>query len=377
MWLVAGITGVLAVATTALPWHDAVDTTQRVAPVLGFLAAITVLARLSDEAGLFDVVARSTARLSGGGTRTLLLIVCALATATTVGLSLDTTAVLFTPVVLALAAAVGADPRPFAYATIWLANGASLLLPVSNLTNLLALDRLGGIGTLGFAARMALPELAVVVVIIPLLLLRFRSSLRGRHAPPAPYRASDRVLLALAAVCCLAVAPASLAGIAPWQVATPAAVVLTGGFWLRGNRQNVLRALPVKLLVLTEGLFLTVTALGRHGLDELLRHTTTHGSWVVEIIGAATGNVVNNLPAYLALERAVPGGQQQSLFALLIGTNAGPMLLVTGSLATLLWRDRCRARGLHIGAWEFTKMGLLVVPPMLALAYVGLLLGPA
>jgi Na+/H+ antiporter NhaD/arsenite permease-like protein len=153
VWLVAAIAGALVVATTALPGHDAVSTTQTAAPVLMFLVAVTVLAGLSDTAGLFELLSRRTARLSGGSTTRLFLLVCALATLVTVGLSLDTTAVLLTPVVLALAAAVDVDPLPFAYATVLLANSASLLLPVSNLTNLLATNRLGSLGAGGFARR--------------------------------------------------------------------------------------------------------------------------------------------------------------------------------------------------------------------------------
>ena len=62
------------------------------------------------------------------------------AVTSTAVLSLDTTAVLVTPVVLALARQLGLDVALFAYTAVWLANTASLFLPVSNLTNLLALS---------------------------------------------------------------------------------------------------------------------------------------------------------------------------------------------------------------------------------------------
>ena len=52
-------------------------------------------------------------------------------------LSLDATVVLLTPVVLATARQLRTPVPPYAYATAHLANAASLLLPVSNLTNLL------------------------------------------------------------------------------------------------------------------------------------------------------------------------------------------------------------------------------------------------
>ncbi len=68
----------------------------------------------------------------------LFLLFCLLATLSTWVLSIDTTAVLLAPIGLTLAAELGISALPFAFAAVWLANTASLLLPVSNLTNLLA-----------------------------------------------------------------------------------------------------------------------------------------------------------------------------------------------------------------------------------------------
>lgn len=95
----------------------------------------------------------------------LFLLVAGLGTLTTIGMSLDTTAVLLTPVVLTITDKLGLRPLPFALLVVWLANTSSLLLPVSNLTNLLAVDRLG-VHPGEFLARMALPELACVLVTV-------------------------------------------------------------------------------------------------------------------------------------------------------------------------------------------------------------------
>jgi len=70
-------------------------------------------------------------------------------------LGLDATVVLLTPAVFAAAAKARLAARPHVYATTHLANSASLLLPVSNLTNLLAF-RATEMSFAGFAARMAL-----------------------------------------------------------------------------------------------------------------------------------------------------------------------------------------------------------------------------
>jgi arsenical pump membrane protein len=163
VWLIAALAGGICVATGALPWHVAVDTTQRVGPILGFLAAITVVAELADVAQVFDVAATRAAKLARGRTTTLFCLVLLLGAFTTIVLSLDTTAVLLTPVVLALASRLRLSPLPFAMAAVWLANTASLLLPVSNLTNLLAVSRLRA-SAVDFSSRMWLPALFSLLV---------------------------------------------------------------------------------------------------------------------------------------------------------------------------------------------------------------------
>ncbi len=132
-------------------------------PVLGFLVAITVLAELVDRAGVFDAAAGACARAARGSTLRLFVLIAALGTLTTIGMSLDTTAVLLTPVVLTATTRLGLAPLPFAVLAVWLANTASLLLPVSNLTNLLA-----------------------VILTVLYLGVLFRRDLTGRYQPHPP-----------------------------------------------------------------------------------------------------------------------------------------------------------------------------------------------
>jgi arsenical pump membrane protein len=87
--------------------------------------------------------------------------VFAVAAVITAVLSLDATVVLLTPVVFATAARLAARPRPHVYACTHLSNTASLLLPVSNLTNLLAFAA-SGLSFTRFAALMTLPWVVAV-----------------------------------------------------------------------------------------------------------------------------------------------------------------------------------------------------------------------
>ena len=159
--------------------------------MIGFLAAVLVLAHLCDDDGLFRACGAWMARASAGRPRRLLAQVFAIAAVTTAVLSLDATVVLLTPVVFATAARLEVRARPHVYACTHLANSASLLLPVSNLTNLLAFAA-SGLAFGHFAALMALPWLAVIGVEYAVFGRFFAADLaagpcrpaRARTAPP-------------------------------------------------------------------------------------------------------------------------------------------------------------------------------------------------
>ena len=234
------------------------------APILLFLVAITVLAELAEVAKVFDVAALHSSRLARGRTGLLFLLVAVLATVTTVLLGLDTTAVLLTPVVLSMSVQLDLPAMPFALLTVWLANTASLLLPVSNLTNLLALDRLG-LRPHEFAGRMWLPAVVAVVLTVALLGLRHHRLLRVRYTVPARPRVEDAVLLTASALACLGLVPALLLGGDPTVVVTVAAAALVAVFAVRRPRVLRFGLVPWRLAVFVLGLALAVEAVLRHG----------------------------------------------------------------------------------------------------------------
>lgn len=372
VWKYALLAGALAVVTGWLPAGAAYDVgVTRALPILGFLVAITVLAELADTAGVFDAAADRCARLAGGSTAALFALVAVLATATTIGMSLDTTAVLLTPVVLALTARLGLAPLPFALLVIWLANTASLLLPISNLTNLLALQH-SRMSTVEFASRMALPESAAVTVTVVFLAILFRRKLIGRYDVPETSPPADRITFGICVAACLGFVGAVTAGVPPWLAATLAALVALTVFAVRGRKHLRWSLFPWRLVLLTEGLFLLVAALVQHGLGSLLTRWADHSALLTTLLAAGAGNLVNNLPAYLAMETSVPAGSSHGLFEILLGTNIGPLVTMWGSLATLLWADRCRARGVRVRPATFAAIGLAGMPLVLLGAWAAL-----
>lgn len=358
----------------------AVDLIARLAPVVVFLLAITVTAELAERAGVFDVAGHAVARLGRGRAWLLWTLFALLAVAATIVLSLDTTAVLLTPVGLAVAAQVGLDPRLLAVTTLWIANTGSLLLPVSNLTNLLALHTLerDGTGHGGYVAAVWPAALVAIVVTLVLIALLHRRSLGARYTTAPKPEPHDLVLLRIAGVTCLVLGPVFAAGAPPWAAAlASAALLLAVTAWRDRDR---LRGLPVPWLM--AGGFVLVSALvevlQRNGLSDLVTSALPSGTSagaLVTLAGAGAGlaNVANNLPAYLALEPAAEGSVTR-LLALLVGTNAGPLVTPWASLATLLWIQRCRSRGVAVPWRWLAPAGLLcavlvVVSSSLTLAF--------
>jgi arsenical pump membrane protein len=369
MWQTGAVAAAVCLVTGLLPLDAAGDVTRRMAPILLFLVAITVLAELAEVAKVFDVAALHSTRLARGRTAVLFLLVALLATITTVLLGLDTTAVLLTPVVLSMSMQLNLPAMPFALLTVWLANTASLLLPVSNLTNLLALHTLG-LEPHQFAARMWAPAVVAVVLTVLLVGVRYRRALTTAYTVPARPAVEDRVLLVASAVACLGLVPPLLLGADPTWVVTVAAGLLAAVFLVR--RRDVLRfgLVPWRLAVFVLGLALAVETVLRHGGDRVVSAITGEGTDLGSLlqvagVGAVSSNVINNLPAYLVIEPAAVGGGDTRLFALLLGTNLGPLVLLWGSLATLLWRERCRARGVVVSARQFASFGLVGVPVVL------------
>ena len=367
--------GGAAVVFGLLPLDAALEIGDRVWPILLFVVAVTIVAELAAQAGVFDAAAARLARLSRGRVIVLWLAVVAFAAVVTAFLSLDTTAVLLTPVVVAVARSNGLSPMPFAFATVWLANTASLFLPVSNLTNLLAAHRLGDLDARGFLGLLGPSAIIATLITVLLLWLTNRRELRGRFSPARPPRVVDPALLRIAAVVLVVMLPFLVIGIPPWMPAVGAALVLAVVFSWRSPTSLRWALVPWQLVVFASGLFLAVGATEALGSGALLAAATGSGEdllalWQVAGVGMLGANVVNNLPAYLALESAA--GSPVRLAALLIGVNAGPLITPWASLATLLWHERLHAVGVDVPWKRYILLGLAVAPVTVALAVVPL-----
>lgn len=372
----------LLVGTGAITLDHARAEAVRLGPVAGFLAAVLVLAQLCDDEGLFRACGAWMARAATGRPYALLGWVFATASVITAVLSLDATVVLLTPVVFATAARLGARPKPHVYACTHLSNTASLLLPVSNLTNLLAFAA-SGLSFTRFASLMALPWAVTIGVEYVVLRRFFRTDLgagaagagaAGTQAPQVP------VFTLVTLVCTLGgFVITSALGVSPaWAAAAGALVLACRALAQRRTTAfAIARAAAVPFLAFVLALGIVVRAVIDNGLGPALAHLVPGGTGLPALLGVAAlaavlANVINNLPAVLVLLPLTTPSGAGAVLAVLLGVNIGPNLTYAGSLATLLWRRIVREHDTDVDLGEFTRLGLLTVPAALVLAVMAL-----
>lgn len=381
--IVAVPAAALLIATHAVSIPDAETEVRRLLPVVIFLGTLLLLAAVCDAEGLFRVFGDWMAHSSPGQPRALLARVFVLAAATTAVLSLDATVVLLTPVVLGAARTLRVSHRPHTYATAHLANSASLLLPVSNLTNLLAFSA-AGVSFARFTVLMAAPWLGVIAAEYLLFRLAFRRDLAdGDGEPPAtPPQNAPLFVLVVLVLTLAGFAVTSWCGLSPAWAALAGAVILGGRSLLHGHATlgGLARSVNLPFLIFVLALGVVVKAVLANGVGALLGRFLPGGTGLTALlaiagIAAVLSNVVNNLPATLVLLAPLSAAGPAAILAALIGLNVGPNLTYVGSLSNLLWRRVLHQSGENTSVAEFTVLGLLTVPVCIVTAVVMLWAG--
>ncbi len=282
-------------------------------------------------------------------------------------LNLDAAVVLLTPLYIRTASLVDVDPLALAFQPVLLASFASGVLAVSNLTNLLAASHLS-LTNVDFLRHLALPSVVASAVGWIGYRVVFRSHLDVRASPPAHETDRRALVVGLGAIALFLflLVGGEHVGIEAWQAALVTEVVL-----IVVTRAIPVRALPIGTVVLAAAL--AVLAAGvelrlPHAFDQLGRGGA-HGF----LAGVVSANVINNLPATLVGLPHIT--RVDTVWAMLLGVNMGPALVLTGSLAGLLWQESARQAGLSVRATTYMKIGAIVGIPAMLAAFVTLTVG--
>jgi arsenical pump membrane protein len=371
-------------------WQQAWQTVAQGSDVLLFLFALMLLSALLDASGFFEWAAVQSARLARGSGQALFRNVFLLGALITAFLSLDTTAIILTPIVLAFVSRLNLKPMPFLIACAFVANTGSLLLPVSNLTNLLFQSRFH-LSFAPFALHMLLPQAVAVVVNYGVLRWLFRKDLAADFSPetlPDPARVvPDQVFFRGAVLVLGAIFVGYFIGsvqhVPPYLIALAGCGVLgvLGLVRRRVEGRKLLGGISWALFPFVIGLFVVVRGVENLGIAPLAARGLAHvgpsalGQVFVTAFGAGLGsNVVNNIPmALLSLSVLAPAhAHDPSVYGALLGCDIGPNLTIVGSLATMLVLSSARQRGEDVRGADFFRVGLVATPLILLAACLAL-----
>ena len=334
---------------------DIVHSLSQTWPPFVLIAGLLLIGAVAASDGLFEAAGATLARLPGGGL-VLFASMMVLVASVTVVLNLDTSVVFLTPVLLHAARHRRIDETAFLYGVVFMSNSASLLLPGSNLTNLLVLADTHISGS-AFAAGM-LPAWIAAVVVTALVVVLWR------HRDWRDPGGRDRTEL-VAFRWGFGLVGLAAAFVLVLFVPSPAVPVVATGLFVAGAQvligrlslPSTARAVNVPLLT---GLFVLATVLGTVARlwDGPARLMASLGSWATAWVGVGTASVINNLPAAVLLSARPPAHPR----ALLIGLDLGPNLVITGSLSAIFWMRVARSERARPSALTYSKVGLVLVP---------------
>lgn len=376
-WQVAAAGGIAAVALSPLSAQSAVGYLADEWGIFAFFLGLMLIAAGAEAAGLYSTLANALQRRAS----TLAATAFVAGLGITAILSNDATPLVLTPAVLLVATRTSQAPTASAFTVTFVADGASMLLPVSNPVCLLFFERLNmDVGE--YLRLYTLPALAGAVVVGLVALRRTQNRATAIQeapaglatpGPPAYRRFALLVILALTA----GYVVSGFAGIAPGAVTLAAGVLLAAGAPKGGADLAVFRQrVAPGILVLIAGMLLAVEAAGAAGvldstgdlLERLAEQPPLVAIGATAIFAMALSNIMNNWPAALLLSSAIlasPGQSPELVAGALIGCAIGANLTALGSLSTVFWMSQLRGRGIVVSpaayfrqAWAPTICGV-------------------
>jgi len=382
--IVALLLGVINLSDIPIVWNIVWNATAA-------FIAIIIISLILDESGFFEWAALNVGRWGGGNGRLLFAFIVLLGAAVSALFANDGTALILTPIVMAMLLALGFSPAAtlaFVMAAGFIADTASLPLVVSNLVNIVSADFFK-IGFNEYAAVMIPVNMAAIASSLAVLMIYFRRAIPVSYditqlkspndaiRDPATFRAGWVVLVLLLI---------GFFGLEPLGVPV-SAIAAFGALILlivaaRGHiisTRKVIREAPWQIVVFSLGMYLVVYGLRNEGLTgyitSLLDIFADYGLWGAALgtgfLTAFLSSVMNNMPTVLigALSidatSATGAVKEAMIYANIIGCALGPKITPIGSLATLLWLHVLARKGMTITWGYYFKVGIVLTVPVL------------
>jgi len=363
---------------------------------LAFIGII-ILSMVLDEIGFFEWAAIKMAKLSGGSGNKMFVYILLLGALVAAFFANDGAALILTPILLAKMKYLKMKPLAifaFLMAGGFIGDSASNPLVISNLTNIVTAGYFD-IGFMEYAKNMFLPNLLSIMASIVILWVYFRKDIPLRvdvSLLPEPSTViKDMAMFKLSWFFLALLMVGYLVGD---HYHLPISVFALGGalvFLAIANHHKAVKPMktikeaPWQVVWFSIGLYVVVYGLKNAGLTDVIAswiEALSHQGETVAIIGTGflsgfISSVMNNMPTIMIMDIAIDKvgyvGNEALVYANILGANLGPKMTPIGSLATLLWLHVLAQKGVKIGWGEYMKVGLVITPPVLLVALLGLL----
>jgi arsenical pump membrane protein len=352
-WVIPSVFVSAGMLSNLITYTQFKTSTLDLGPAILFLLTVVPLAVLLDTIGFFKAAANFALNR-----KRLLFWLWLLAATTTALINLDASVVLLTPLYITLAREQMIDEKNIVIIPALLASLASGLLPISNLTNLILVDRFN-LGSLYFLERMGVPVICAATV--GFFLYRRKVTSPRQTKQPVQKKHIKPLIVGLVTVVILVIG--FLVGpyfsIKEWQVALGADIILA--FLCR---KIPLKEIPVNtaLLVLCLGP-LTLSTISSLKSTSYFNNKSFIGLFALGIISVIGANLFNNLPTTLVAVSSLKPPLPKGVWPFLLGVDMGPSLLITGSLAAMLWLEIARDFNVKYQPIEYAKWGFTVTIP--------------
>ncbi|KIM11929.1 MAG: arsenical pump membrane protein [Sulfuricurvum sp. PC08-66] len=374
-------------------WSDVMEVTAIVWDATLAFIGIILLSMVMDAIGFFEWAALYMARASRGNGHLLFVYTLLLGAFVSAFFSNDGAALILTPILLAKMKHLRLDPVAlfaFLMAGGFIGDSASSPLVISNLTNILTAGYFD-IGFWEYMRAMFVPNLLSIAASIAVLWLYFRRSIPARVDIDALAHPSsvlkNRTLFRLSwgflALLMVGYFMGDAYGLPVSLFALGGGVIFLGiaSFFGVTHPMMIVRHAPWQVVWFSIGLYIVVFGLKNAGLTTYLAQIITAlaaQDETIAVIGtgflsALLSSVMNNMPTIMIMDIAIDeAGEAALAYANILGANLGPKMTPIGSLATLLWLHLLAQKGVRISWGEYMKVGLVITPPVLLVALLGL-----
>ena len=393
----AVVGAVIAVLIGVVSLEDVVTVTSIVWDATLAFIGIIILSMVLDEIGFFEWAAIKMAKLSGGNGVKLFVYILLLGALVSAFFANDGAALILTPILLAKMKYLKMKPLAifaFLMAGGFIGDSASNPLVISNLTNIVTAGYFN-IGFMEYIRNMFLPNLLSIFASIVVLFIYFRKDIPLKvdvdELPEASSVIKNQTMFKLSWIFLTLLMGGYFIGD---MYNLPISIFALGGaliFLLIANYYKAVKPLetiknaPWQVVWFSIGLYVVVYGLKNAGLTDII------ASWIVELqaqgstvaiigtgfLSAFISSVMNNMPTIMIMDIAIDKvgyvGNEALVYANILGSNLGPKMTPIGSLATLLWLHVLAQKGVKIGWGEYMKVGLVITPPVLFIALLGLL----